>query len=229
MRVPFDDARIAVQSRTSFTPDWGDATEYARRFVRRVYPSFAGEADDLAQDVMSGIQPRSEAGALRLDHGEASLYDYVKTATRNACISLAEQIERRLSEVLEGDPPTKERSFERVEWVSSVDCAERLPIECPLCVGRSRSCGPGDEDPSMVRGIASAACFRLVLTGDPAALAPGRVDAFLRRVGAEAGILPPEAVDKSTRAGTRITRNLSTCTPTGSSKRSCPSRSCRAS
>jgi len=63
-----------------------------------------------------------------------------------------------------------------------------------------------------VRAVARAACLNVAFTGSRAALGRGQVDGFLRRVGAEAGILAPETVDKSTTAGTRFTRSLSVCT-----------------
>lgn len=197
---------------TPSAPDWGDVRRRSRSFVLNRYSRFADDADDLAQKVTASIWRQHEAGALRLVHREASLAALIDRAARYACISHYRQLERRRHESIEGDLPDTDDGYDVVEMKMLFGAVEHLPVECPLCVGRRRSCGGGADDPATVRNVVSAALDELLMTRDVRPLRhPRKVEAFLRRVGAESGALAPEAVDKSTQAGTRFTRNLAVC------------------
>lgn len=200
-------------------PDWGDLADYSYRFVRRNFPRFGEAAWDISQDAVAATYRHHETGELRLEHGESSLYSYVRTATYRGASDRARQLRRRQEEVVDVDVSDVEIADDRgeldyatVEQEASRLRLESLPVECPLCVGRRRSCGTGPEGQRVARGVAGAALDELLRIGDLRLLQHGQVDPYLRRTGAEAGVLPPAAVDRSSAPGTRFTRTLVVCT-----------------
>lgn len=200
-------------------PDWGDLADYSYRFVRHEFPRFGEAAWDISQAAVAATYRRHQTGALRLAHGGNSLYAYVRTATYRGANDRARQLRRRQEEVVDVDVSDVEIADDRgaldfatVEQEASRLRLETLPVECPLCVGQRRSCGKGPESQHVVRGVARAALDEILRVGDLRLLQHGQVDPNLRRTGAEAGALPPAAVDRSSAAGTRFTRTLVVCT-----------------